>query len=272
MNYWMAVGSPANWKEAFEKGNIWGLTARQEHRWDKLHENDIILFYATQPIAGIIGYGLVQTKFRQDKPLWHEEIKENKVIYPLRFEFNVEHCLPPDAWQTERITSDALKLRVSIGFQSLDPQLAEQIISELKKHGIEQPQEALSHKELQQKLIQIGRLQNYIAESEYPFDIGKLDVVWRRIERSVPTFVFEIQIGGDIYHALAKLKHAYDMWNSHLYLVASKDDYNKARGLLSGTFHEIADRTKFIETEKVQELYQRKMAFIELEKELGISI
>jgi len=29
MNYWLAVGTVENWKEAFEKGNIWGLRDRQ---------------------------------------------------------------------------------------------------------------------------------------------------------------------------------------------------------------------------------------------------
>lgn len=153
----------------------------------------------------------------------------------------------------------------------ISPQLAEQIISQFKKAEAQQPEEARSHKEPQQRLIEIGKLQKYVAEGEYPFDIGKLDVVWRRIERSVPTYVFEIQIGGDIYHALAKLKHAFDMWNSRLFLVTSQANYEKAKPLLTGTFHEIADRIKFIEIEKVQELYQRKMAFIELERELGIS-
>jgi hypothetical protein len=46
-------------------------------------------------------------------------------------------------------------------------------------------------------------------------DGTRLDAVWRRVEKSVPTYVFEIQVGGDIYHAIAKLKHAYDLWNIH---------------------------------------------------------
>lgn len=266
----MVIGSPANWREAFEKGNIWGLRQSQKHRWESLTENDVMLFYATQPIAGLIGYGSVQTKFRQDQPLWSEEIKEERVIWPLRFEFDVDYCLAPDKWERERVTSDTLKLKAGLGFQPISSELGEETISHLKQAGIKQPQEAPSHKELQQKLIEIGKLQKYLAEGEYAFDIGRLDVVWRRIELSVPTYVFEIQIGGDIYHALAKLKHAFDLWNSRLFLIASQADHGKARNLLSGSFHEIADRVRFIEHDKIEELHKRKIAFIDLERELGI--
>lgn len=269
-NYWMIVGSPSNWMEAFAKGNIWGLRQRQKRRWENLAENDIILFYVTQPVAGIIGYGSAQTKFIQDQPLWFDEIKDGKVIWPLRFEFNVDYCLPPDRWQLDRVTSDTLKLKVAVGFQSAKPQLAEQIISQLKQIRIEQPVEEPLHRELQHKLVEIGKLQKFIAETEYPFDIGKLDVVWRRIERSVPTYVFEVQIGGDLYHALTKLKHAFDLWNSRLFLVVSQENQVKARKLLLGSFHEISERITFIELRKVDELYKRKRDYLDFEKELGM--
>lgn len=268
--YWMAVGSRANWEEAFERGNIWGLRQRQKHRWENLGENDTILFYATESIAGIIGYGSVQTKFRQDQPFWSEEVRKGEVIWPLRFEFDVDYCLPPDRWETNRITSDTLKLKVAVGFQSVEPQLAQQIISQFKEAEVERPDEAPTHTELKQKLIEIGRLQKYLAEEEYPFDIGKLDVVWRRIERSVPTYVFEVQIGGDPYHALAKLKHAFDLWNSRLFIVGPQAQFSKIKSLLGGTFHEISDRVKFLEVEKIEELYRRKKAYLDFEKELGI--
>lgn len=134
--------------------------------------------------------------------------------------------------------------------------------------GVERP--LTSHDGVQEKLIEIGRLQNYIVEKEYPFDIGKLDVVWRRVVNSVPTYVFEVQIGGDIYHALSKLKHAYDLWNSHIFIIASERDLEKTNVLLSGTFHEIGKRIKFVELDRVEELYNRKKAYFDLEKELGI--
>lgn len=273
-NYWLAVGPPKNWETAFEQKNIWGLTARQKHLWESLAQADTVLFYATQPISKVIGYGTVQTKFRQSEPLWPDEIAQGKVIWPLRFEFNVAYCLPPGEWKTYTVTSDVLKLKAGRGFQLLEDDLARQVISQfLPVSEFEQAERPLSlHEELKQKLIEIGKLQGYIAEPEYPFDIGKLDVVWRRVERSVPTYVFEVQVGGDIYHALAKLKHAFDLWNSHIFIVASQADLSKIGNLLSGTFHEIINQLKPIELEKIEELHKRKRAYLDLEKELGISL
>lgn len=266
----MAVGTQANWKEAFRKGNIWGLRERQSHHWSALQESDIILFYVMRPIAGIIGYGTIKTKFRQTQPLWSEEVDRNEVVWPLRFEFNVAHCLPPDKWETDKITSELLRYKTGVGFQQLDSSLGQEIISKFQKPKIEEIEEPVSHKEVKQKLIEIGKLQNYIAEGEYPFDLGKLDVVWRRVERSVPTYVFEIHVRGDLYHDLAKLKHAFDLWNSRIFVAASQADYDKIKDLLSGSFHEIKEQLRFIDLEKIKELHERKRAFLDLEEELGI--
>ena len=272
MNYWLAVGPPENWETAFRQGNIWGLTSQQKRWWEKLSEGDIILFYATKPVSGLIGYGTIQAKFKQDKPLWPQEIAEGKVRWPLRFEFSVNYCLVLNEWNEQKITSDALKLKVGIGFHQLEQQFAQQMVSELEPLSPPSVEKALSlHEQIKQKLIEIGRLQGFIAEVEYPVEIGKLDVVWRKLERSVPTRVFEVQVGGDIYHGLAKLKHAFDLWNSHIFIVANQSDLKKAGNLLSGTFHEISDYLKPIELEKIEELYNRKKSYLEFERELGIT-
>ncbi len=290
MKYWLLVGSKKNWETAFANRNIWGLKQTQRRLWDNIKENDELLFHATIPVGGIIGYGKVRTKFFQDRPLWPDEIKNNKVIWPLRFEFDVGFCLSPDKWKSEKVVSKELFVRA--GFQQISDSIAKNIISKMSRVEYiippielpsiaEEPAEfvatsqgmekvTLSHDNIQDRLMKIGQLQDFIVEKEYPFDIGKLDVVWRRVTNSVPTYVFEIQVGGDIYHALGKLKHAYDLWNSHIFFVASQSDYGKATNLLSGTFHEINDRIKYIELEKVDELYKRKKAYFELEKILGI--
>ena len=77
---------------------------------------------------------------------------------------------------------------------------------------------SLDHSRIQEIIFEIGKLNRLISEKEYPMENERLDVVWRRVEKSVPTYVFEVQIGGDIYHALGKLKHAFDLWNSNIFL------------------------------------------------------
>lgn len=269
-NHWMAVGTQENWKEAFEKGNIWGLREKQKRHWSALEEADVVFFYVMRPVAGIIGYGIVKTKFRQTQPLWYEELDKNKVLWPLRFEFNVEHCLPPDEWERDKITSELLRYKTGVGFQQIDSSMAQEIISKFRERETLESEEPLSHKEIKQKLIEIGKLQNYIAEGEYSFDLGRLDVVWRRVQQSVPTYVFEVNVKGDLYHDLAKLKHAFDLWNSNIFIIASDTNEAKVRQMLSGSFHEIAERLRFIDFEKVRKLHERKKDLIELEKEFGI--
>jgi len=123
----------------------------------------------------------------------------------------------------------------------------------------------------QRTIVQLGKLQGFIAESEYDMDGGKLDVVWRRVERGSPTYVFEVQIGGDLYHAIGKLKHAHDLWNSNIYLIITERDSTKCYELLSGTFHEIKGKIHIIEVDKIQKLYELKKAYRDYETQLGIS-
>lgn len=273
--WWLAVGRPEHWEIAFEHGSIWGLKAthRQTALWKSISEGDHVLFYATSPVSGVIGYGAVRTKFKQDRPLWPQEIKKNEVIWPHRVELDVEYCLPRDRWKTKKSTSDALKAIVRGGFQLIGEELANEMmkafISEARPEIFEKKPVSL-HDEIKAKLVEIGRIQKLIAESEYSMDIGRLDVVWRRVERAVPTYVFEVQIGGDLYHAIGKLKHAYDIWNSNICLVVADEDVHKARELLTGIFHEIRNKINIVEVKKIDELFRRKKSYRDLEAELGI--
>ena len=290
MNYWLAVGTKQNWCTAFKHGDIWGLKNTQRHLWERLSEGDKVLFYVTSPVSGLIGHGIVRTKFRQTKPLWPKEIRENEVIWPLRFEFDVKSCLPQNEWEAKKLVSQVIWPRA--GFQLLSEDVGVKLVSSLgvveyavieEKPSMvsELPAEYVgvsgttakvlpSHDDIKETLVQIGKLQGYLAEPEYSFDIGKLDVVWRRVLNSVPTYVIEVQVGGDVYHALAKLKHAFDLWNSHIFIVASEAERSKVENLLLGTFHEIDSRIRFIELGQVEDLYQRKKSYLDFEKELGI--
>ncbi|MCI0440071.1 MAG: EVE domain-containing protein [Chloroflexi bacterium] len=280
---WLVVGSEQNWKVSFENNNIWGLKDFRELRslWNMLREGDGLLFYVSRPVHGIVGSGYVVSKFKQTEPLWPEELKRNEVLWPLRFEFDVEYCLPPSLWKTQKYTSEDLQLITRMVFQCYPIEEVNaaraalglsSFIGALPSHtySISTETSSMGHNETKSALAEIGRIQGYVADEEYRLESTYLDVVWRRVERSVPTFVFEVQIGGDIYHAMAKLKHAFDLWNSHIFLVAPLDQKSKYEELISGTFHEVADRMRFVELSSVKELLDKKRDYKDMEKALGI--
>jgi predicted RNA-binding protein len=283
--YWLVVGKQQNWKVAFDNKNIWGLQDVYQMRplWNMLKEGDGLVFYVSKPVHGIVGCGEIRTKFRQTIPLWPDEIKNDQVKWPLRFEFDVEYCLPQSLWKSRRYTTEDLQLitknvfqcfsihevdaaRVALGLRPIRD--TTQTIQSPPSSGVRE--ETLDHTQLKSYLSEIGRIQGYVTDEEYPLNGGYLDVVWRRVERSVPTFVFEVQVGGDIYHAMAKLKHAFDLWNSHIFLVAALQDKRKYDELLSGTFHEVSRQMRFFDAAAVRELLERKHAYREMERGIGI--
>lgn len=284
--FWIVPGSEKNWKQALTSKGIWGLEQKTLDKvyWLALAPNDLILFYVTGKVKGIVGYGIIRGKFYQDVPLWDAEIREGRVKWPLRFEFDVGFILPENRWADERIPIAGgghfrqpliLQERNSIRqiVRALNPNASiEELLDETSVlvPSVKAESESPTHNDIKNLLLEIGKLQGYVANPEYPMETERLDVVWRRLPESVPTYVFEVQIGGDLYHALGKLKHAHDIWNSRLFLVASANDLGRVNQLLSGTFHEIKSLLRFIEIEKVQSLYKSKQNIYQIEKELGL--
>ena len=284
-NVWIVPGSEKNWKQALLSRGIWGL---EEKTYDKIHwlalaPNDLILFYVTGKVKGVVGYGIVRNKFYQDVPLWDSEIREGRVKWPLRFEFDIEFILPENKWTDKQIPiaggahfRQPLFLKkweeIEPIIRTLNPSVSIESLQEIEISLPHEKAEVLSptHEDIKKLLIEIGKLQAYVANPEYPIETESLDVVWRRLPESVPTYVFEVQVKGDLYHALGKLKHAYDIWNSRIFLVASKTDLGNVNQLLLGTFHEIKSVLRFIEIEKIQSLHKSKQNIYQLEKELGI--
>lgn len=281
-----------NWHTAFDYGGIWGLRKTQRHYWESLSENtDLVFFYVTSPVAGVVGHGIVRTKLHQTSPLWPEERARNEVIWPLRFEFDVLSCLPPHLWANQRVTSVEMKSRARSGFQSLDAATAADLIRAfpgevprdlvLAAHRGRQGQPATlqappssipadAHARAQWQIAEIGRLQKFMAEKEYPIENRRLDVVWRRVQRSVPSYAFEVQVGGNLTEGVGKLKQAYDLWNSNVFLVGKEEHRTPLDQLLSATFREIRHRLRFIELGQIEQLYESKRAYRELESHLGI--
>lgn len=291
--FWLAVGTPENWHTAFDYGGIWGLKLSQRHYWEAITENrDIVFFYAITPVAGVVGHGIVRTKLHQPSPLWPEERTRNEVIWPLRFEFDVMSCLPAAVWAHQKVVLDELKPRVRSGFQRVESHMAEELLRALPASvpqglvltepiGLRARSSGTGvvstlvttdspHDRTQQLLAEIGRLQRFVADTEYPLENRRLDVTWRRVQRSVPSYVFEIQVSGNVTEAMGKLKQAFDLWNSNIFLVGKEEHRRPVNELLTGTFHEVQHRLRFLELAQVEELYQRKRAYRELENQLGI--
>ncbi|MDW8063594.1 MAG: EVE domain-containing protein [Candidatus Caldarchaeum sp.] len=275
--YWIACGTPEHWQIAFAMGKIWGLVDKPKmfKRWEKIQEGDKILIYATRPVQGVVGYGTILRKFKQDRPLWPPEVQKNKVIWPYRFEFDVGYVLPQEKWVESKVVTKYIIDVAPASFQVLNKHdEVKKVIELLEQNKSPQPPETETspnlHDQTKAMLLEIGRMQGFISETEFDMDGSRLDVVWRRVERSVPTYVFEIQVGGDLYHALSKLKHARDIWNSRIYLIVVQEDTTKAEALLHGTFHEIRNEIKVIEISRISELYRKKKDYKELENALGL--
>ncbi|HZN10399.1 MAG TPA: hypothetical protein VFC61_01910 [Blastocatellia bacterium] len=113
---------------------------------------------------------------------------------------------------------------------------------------------ALTHREAQAMLVEIGRLLGRHAAAEFEY----YDVVWRE-SAAAPrlSHVFEVQISGSVDSALTRLKHAYDAQRSRPFLVvADERDERFAGRRLSGSFHEIWDVITVIGTGELARLYE----------------
>jgi hypothetical protein len=283
-NFWIIPGSEENWKQALISKGIWGLeeTKLDKIYWLAITPHDLILFYVSGKVKGVVGYGIVRGKFYQDVPLWKAEIKENCAKWPLRFEFDVEYILPENRWKDDKVPipggaefRQPLILRkweeIKPIIQTINPNFIEASLQELPiSPTVLTTAESPSHEDIKNLLLEIGKLQSYVANAEFLMGTERLDVVWRRLPESVPTYVFEVQVGGSLYHALGKLKHAHDIWNSRIFLVASTDVLGSVNQLLAGTFHEIQPILKFMDVEKVLSLHKSKRNIFEIEKELGL--
>lgn len=85
-NYWIITGSEQNLRYGIKNG-IWGVGKKYEELWNKLRKNDLIFFYCTRSISGIVGYGNFSDKYIDDKPFWPNEKKDSESRYPLRIKF-----------------------------------------------------------------------------------------------------------------------------------------------------------------------------------------
>ena len=265
---WIAVGDQANWERGIENG-VWGIVPQLEIQWNKIEQNDLLLFYCKSPIKKVFGAGIVRSKFRQPKPLWKEEIDTRSSIWPFRIEFDILHLLPFGAWDKLGIDAREHHLAIMAGINTVEFSKAEEVFSLLIGTTEEK---IIPREEVRTVLYEIGKMQRMIVEKDYPIDIEKftLDLVWKRLIRSVPTFSFCIDLSGTFQVSLQTLKHAHDLWNSRPFLVTGEEKVQKAKDLTTGLYHELGSQLKILSVSQVHDLYNRKRNYFDLEEKYGL--
>jgi len=90
--YWVIPVSEENWHE-IKRLNIYGAPEPQGPRkpaYQLIKPGDILIFYVTKKGSKSLGekfvgaYRVTSTWYREDEPLWPDEIRERKVKYPWR--------------------------------------------------------------------------------------------------------------------------------------------------------------------------------------------
>jgi len=264
---WVVVGNEKNWERGFENG-IWGLVPPLEHHWLRITPGDLVLFYCVAPVKGFIGAGIIRSKFKQDRPFWEEEIRERRVIWPFRFEFDITHLLPIGKWHSQAVSNRPFNLPILAGINPvLDIQKALTVLEKLKFTIIKPVKREA---EIASTILEIGKIQRMVVETQYPVNGDSIDVIWKRTIRSVPTYAFAINLSADLDRSIKPLKHSFDLWNSRPFLVTDKSRVKDFQEVSSGLYHEFSEQLKILTDTQVQNLYHAKKRYFELEREFGL--
>jgi len=285
MRYWVWSATKENWDIVKEK-LVWATYNKGATKIVK--RGDIFIFYVKGTLCFKGIFRSVSNWYETKEIIWDDEKRENKKKYPYQIdlqpiqlgEANYKVLVPKLKFVEKKHAPQVYIYGTGGGpvnfRRPIDKSDYELILEEMKKTLIPPPKpksrlkpRSLSHSELKSMLVELGKLLGKHPQSEFASGPYRYDVIWKRVKAGNPTQVFEIQHGGVLDSALAKLKHAHDMWSANLFLVVTKHkDKEKARILLSGSFHEIGDVTILIQPEEIREIYEYKKRFASLEKRL----
>ncbi|MEM0262398.1 MAG: EVE domain-containing protein [Ignisphaera sp.] len=90
-SYWIVVVSEENWG-TIKNLNIYGAPEPKLGKpiYELVKSGDYLIFYVAKKSSKTLGgkfvgvYKVASTWFREEKPLWQDEVKENRVKYPWR--------------------------------------------------------------------------------------------------------------------------------------------------------------------------------------------
>jgi hypothetical protein len=190
------------------------------------------------------------------------------VIWPFRFEFDVSHLLPIGAWRSQAVSNKKLNLAILAGINPVaDTEKALKVQEKLQFTVVRPIKKEV---EITTTILEIGKIQRMVVEAAYPVDGESLDAIWKRTIRSVPTFAFSVNLSHDFSCSINPLKHSFDLWNSRPFLVTDKSRLKEAKDFSSSLYHGFSENLKILTTAQVQDLYDSKKRYFDLEEKYGL--
>ncbi len=125
MGYWLAVGPVENWKIGV-KEKIWAVSPSSSKRWEQIKKGDMVFFYATTPVKGLIGTGIVARTDFSESPFWPQEKQRGESLWPYRILFERLKVLPHTDWKTKRYSPDRRGIVFQVAFQPISEDRAKQ--------------------------------------------------------------------------------------------------------------------------------------------------
>jgi len=119
-----------------------------------------------------------------------------------------------------------------------------------------------SHIIIVNMIKEIGEMLGFYTKTEdyTPDKVHRIDITWRVHPTHSPLKVWEVETSGSVILALARLKHAFDIWHSELYLVVlDAKTKEKAESIvrpqIKGAFAEIERFLTVIGADEITNLY-----------------
>jgi len=274
--------------ESLFKEGLWGFPEDKlginKKKWDKLEVgNEVLVYGEFRGVKGVWMLCLIEDKKENREPVRYWV--QNPTGYPwqvkLRPIFPIDEFSRDKLETVEPVVKDELQLlgikmfrqkadRWSLLLfgegETYERSYFDKILSEFRSRNERLKLDRPDHDLVKRIIYQIGKIQNRFPEVEYQIENRKIDVVWRKTPKSVPSVAFEVQFGGNIFEALSKLKHAFDLWNAIPVLITTKEQFDDAKRWVEGSFHEMKDVFRILTWKDVEEYYEVKQRIKEFER------
>lgn len=264
---------------------LWAVKKTLINSWRKCENGDLILFYNKgkflfmgnvafkYPFAEDAKQVEIGTKIAED--IWEKDVKGETWPY-LMFLTDVKEI--PDLSINKFKELTGYKFRGINGFMRMSKK-SQPLVDYLQGVGpkpeitpVEKRIPKTKHEQIIELIYELGEVIGYDPKKKWHHQRYEFDVVWFKPPREGPKYVFEVHLRGSLPKALSTLKHAWDLWESNVFLVSDEKSLKEAEDkFLSGAFHEMREKLTLVKLDEVEEFYKFKGKFEWLERRFGLT-